>query len=493
MAERTEENRAGMGRSGFVEQHAPWSPDQAEAVARVLEQVTAHGLKTVRLSFVDQHGVLRGKTIVAELLASVLRNGCSLTTTLLAKDTSHRTVYPVWSSGGGLGMAEMTGATDFVAVPDPSSFRILPWAPDSAWMLCDGYFQDGRALPFSTRQLCRAQLRRLEAMGYDYLAGIELEFHIFRIEDPRLQAIHSTQPGTPPVVEVISRGYQYLTESRYDEVEPILDELRHTLQALQLPVRTLEVEFGPSQCELTFGPVAGLAAADNVVLARSAIKQVCRRRGLHATFMCRPHIANTLSSGWHLHQSLRARAGGGNAFMSADPAHDLSPLGRHFIAGLLRHARESCLLTTPTINGYKRYRPFSLAPNSVVWGKDNRGAMLRVIGGPGDPASHVENRVGESAANPYLYFISQLVSAIEGIQCQLDPGPAVDTPYSTQAPLLPRHLLEAIDALRGSTLMRQQLGDPFVEYLLTIKEFELNRFLADEVTDWEQREYFDVF
>ncbi|NKF23562.1 glutamine synthetase [Solimonas sp. C16B3] len=487
-------NPAGVGRSGFVERHAPWTPAQHEAARAALALVAERNIKTVRLAFADQHGILRGKTIVADLLPSIFRNGCGMTTTLLSKDTSHRTVYPVWSGGGGIGMSEMTGASDFVAVPDPTTFRVLPWVDHSAWVLCDAYFQNGEPVPFSSRYQCAQQLQRLGAAGYDYLVGVELEFYVYRMQNSRHTIADSATPAGPaPEVLPLSRGFQYLTETRYDELDPILDRLREDLLALGLPVRTLEVEFGPSQCELTFGPVAGVAAADNVVLARSAIKQICRRLGLHATFMCRPALPGAMSSGWHLHQSLIERSSGRNAFMSTQDELPLSADGMAFMAGLLRHARESSLLAVPTINGYKRFRPFSLAPNNIVWGRDNRGAMLRVIGGTDDPASHIENRIGESAANPYLYFVSQIVSGLAGMEQQLDPGPAVDTPYAPGSELLPRSLVEAVAALRGSTLFEAQLGRRFIDYLLTIKEFELHRFLSDEVTDWEQREYFDVF
>ncbi len=483
----------GMGRTSFVEQHAPWSAAQVEAAARALRMVEEHNIQSVRLSFVDQHGVLRGKTIVAAMLPMALKNGCGMTTTLLTKDTSHRTVYPVWNSGGGFNMAEMTGASDFVMVPDPTTFRILPWAQHTAWILCDGYFQSGEPVLFSTRQQCRSALQKLSDRGFDYLAGIELEFYVYKLEDAMLSARDCTQPATPPQVSMLAHGLQYLTENRYDELEPVLDRLRIALQQLDLPLRTMESEFGPSQCELTFGPVQGLAAADNVVLVRSAIKQICRREGLHATFMCRPALPNALSSGWHLHQSLLDKTTGANVFMSTDAAQPLSTLGRNFVAGLLKHARESCIFATPTINGYKRYRPFSLAPKNIVWGDDNRGAMVRLIGGANDPATHLENRIGESAANPYLYFVSQILSGLAGIEQNLSPVEVVDNPYAANAEVLPAHLLEAIGALRGSALFRQQMGDRFIDYFLTIKDFEVQRFLCDEVTDWEQREYFETF
>jgi glutamine synthetase len=198
------------------------------------------------------------------------------------------------------------------------------------------------------------------------------------------------------------------------------------------------------------------------------------------------------SSGWHLHQSLLDVGTGRNAFVSTDERETLSPCGRQYVAGLLQNAAAACLLATPTINGYKRYRPYSLAPNQIVWARDNRGAMIRVIGAPRDPGTHIENRIGESAANPYLYFASQVVSGMDGIARGLEPPAAVDNPYDPGSRVLPANILEAIAELRQSTLFRRQLGDSFVDYLLTIKDFEVRRFLSEEVTDWEHREYFEL-
>src|SRR5207253_3252760 len=146
-----------------------------------------------------------------------------------------------------------------------------------------------------------------------------------------------------------------------------------------------------------------------------------------ASFMCRPKVANVMSSGWHLHQSLRERRDGGNAFMANEAGALLSPLGQRFLAGLLAHARAAAVFSTPTINGYKRYRPYALAPDRIIWGRDNRGAMVRVLGGRGDAATRLENRVGEPAANPYLYLAAQIVSGRDGIAKNLDPGPSADT------------------------------------------------------------------
>jgi glutamine synthetase len=228
------------------------------------------------------------------------------------------------------------------------------------------------------------------------------------------------------------------------------------------------------------------------MLFRSAVKQICRRLGHHASFMCRPRLPNVLASGWHLHQSLRDRRGGGNAFVPEEDGQWLSPIGRAFLGGLIEHARAAAAFSTPTLNGYKRYRPYALAPDRAIWGHDNRGVMVRALGGPGDAATRLENRVGEPAANPYLYMASQIVAGLDGIARKLDPGPCADTPYETAAPFLPKSLEEALTALRHDACFAEAFGQSFIDYYLRIKEFEIARCQA-EVTEWEQKEYFELF
>jgi len=475
----------------FVEREGLWGDEQFEAAANADKWIEEHNLEVVRFSFPDQHGVLRGKTMMASEAAYMMRNGCALTTTLLAKDTAHKTVFPVFTPGGGFGMPEMQGGCDFLMIADPTTFRVLPWAPQTGWVLCDIYFPNGRAVPFSTRHIYRRALQKLAEAGFDYVAGLEVEFHIFKLDDARLKPADATWPGEPPDVSLLAQGYQYLTEARFDQMEPILEMLRRDVVALGLPLRSVEVELGPSQCEFTFHPQVGMTPADMMTLFRSAVKQICRRQGYHASFMARPKVANTLSSGWHLHQSLRDRRTNANAFISNDK-EVVSRIGRNFLAGLLSHARAAAAFTTPTINGYKRYRSYSLAPDRAIWGRDNRGVMIRVLGGPGDNGTRMENRVGEPAANPYLYMASQIFTGLDGMERMLDPGPSADTPYEAQAPELPKSLDDALRALRNDTCLADGFGASFIDYYLRIKEAELARYQA-EVTEWEQREYFELF
>ena len=245
-----------------------------------------------------------------------------------------------------------------------------------------------------------------------------------------------------------------------------------------------------------------MAAADAAVLFRSAVKQVCQRRGLLATFMCRPALPNFFSSGWHLHQSLLNRPGRSNAFASSAAA--LSDIGRRYVAGLLEHTAPMAVFAAPTVNGYKRFRPYSFAPDRVTWAMENRGTLVRVQGSPGDLSSHVEMRLGEPAANPYLYMASNIAAGLDGIRRNLEPPPPVSAdPYTVEAPLLPSSLSEAVAALDADQFYRSVFGATLVDYLVMMKRAEIRRYedalaaqtgaVGSDVSDWEMREYFEFF
>jgi glutamine synthetase len=223
--------------------------------------------------------------------------------------------------------------------------------------------------------------------------------------------------------------------------------------------------------------------------------------GYFASFMCRPAFKGYFSSGWHLHQSLVDGKSGRNLFMPEREREHLSPLGRAYLGGLLEHAVPSTAFATPTVNGYRRYRPNSLAPDRATWCYDHRGVMIRVLGA--DAATRMENRIGEPAANPYLYIASQIVAGLDGIESARDPGPAHADPYNADRPMLPKSLPEALQALEKAALFRTQFGEVFIDYFLKLKRSEAGRFeqwrketgiaQADEPTEWEQNEYFDFF
>jgi glutamine synthetase len=280
--------------------------------------------------------------------------------------------------------------------------------------------------------------------------------------------------------------------------------LAETYENIGLPLRSIENEYGPGQVECTFDAQPAAQAADDFLLFRTATRQVCRRHGYLATFMCKPAIEGYCTNGWHLHQSLADSNTGQNLCMPEDTGDALSPLAQSYMAGLLENANASAVFATPTVNGYRRFMPNSLAPDRAAWSHDHRGTMLRVLGGVGDPATRLENRIGEPAANPYLFIASQIAGGIDGIERNAQPWDADDAPYEADRPMLPTSLKDGLDALDGSTLFRQAFGDTFINYYLGLKHAELNRFNAyvgdngdqdaeNGISHWEQNEYFDFF
>jgi glutamine synthetase len=279
--------------------------------------------------------------------------------------------------------------------------------------------------------------------------------------------------------------------------------VQHTAQALGLPLLSLEIELGPSQVEAVFEATDALTAADSMVLFRGAVKQALQRAGYLASFMCRPPFPNIMSSGWHLHQSLVHTGSGVNAFQRdapgagtspVDAQYTLSAIGEHYLAGLLEHARAMAVFCTPTVNGFARFQPNALAPQSALWGRDNRGAALRVIGSCGDDATRIENRIGEPTANPYLYLASQIYAGVDGIDRALKAPPATDAPYASANARLPSGLGEALTALESDPLLCTAFGGSFISYFAQIKRSELARYEdAQDKVDFQRREYFSRF
>jgi glutamine synthetase len=494
-----------MTTPSFIERHGLWTDAQRRQADELKARVGKENLQFVRLAWADPHGASRAKAVTMPAFIGALEDGYNINVATTTLDSANARTFASFTRGGGMGLPEMTGSPNLTIVPDPATFRVLPWAPGVGWVLCDEYFNSGVPFHFSARQVLRRQLRRLADKGMTLVAGLEIEWYLLRVVEDRLGDEHIGAPGLrgrPLRTAPPEPGYSYHSESNMDLMQPVLSALAQAFAQLDLPLRSVENEWGPGQVECTFAPCDALTAADNLLLFRTATKQLCRRMGHAATFMCRPGLKGYYSSGWHLHQSL-TDTGGRNLFMPERAGEVLSPLGRAFLGGLMKHAAPATAFATPTVNGYRRFRPNSLAPDRATWCYDHRGVMIRVLGGAGDPATRLENRVGEPAANPYLYVMSQIVAGLDGIENTLDPGPPDDEPYAAQRPLLPKSLMDALDALEREPVFRHALGDVFVDYFLKLKRNEAGRFQrwladngvvdSDETTEWEQNEYFDFF
>lgn len=491
----------------FVERYGLYTAEQREAAQQTVEVVDREGIEMVRLVWPDQHGLLRGKALTADAYRAALESGIEITMAPFFFDSANAIVLNPFTPDGGFAIEGLGGSPNVKMVPDPGTFTVLPWVDNTAVVFCDLYMTDGRVFPLAPRTVLRQALASLAERGFRLVAGIEMEWYLTRLVDDGLGTGSLGAPGSPadpPRVAPVARGYNYLLVDHLDEIDDVLKPIRRALVQMGLPLRSIDDEWAPSQVETTFDVLEGMAVADSAALFRMATKQIAKRNGYIASFMCTPAVAGFYASGWHMHTSLVDVDSGQNLMVPTDDA-PLSELGRHYVGGTLAHGVAASVFTTPTVNGYRRRRPYSLAPDRLTWGRDNRAAMMRVIGGQGDPATHVENRVGDSAANPYLYLAAQVASGLDGVVNKTDPGPVSEDPYSADVQQLPTTLAEAVDALEADRFFRTAFGDAFVDYTVTMKRSEVGRYEAwlaenpdpetyvNGVTDWEHREYFENF
>ncbi|MCZ6764962.1 MAG: glutamine synthetase family protein, partial [Alphaproteobacteria bacterium] len=369
---------------GFIERFGLWNDEQAGLAADLKLQVASKDLQMVRLAWADPHGASRAKSVSLPAFLGALEEGYNINVATSTLDGAGGRVFSSFVRGGGMGLDEMTGSPNLIIVPDPATFRVLPWASGVGWVLCDEYFVDGTPFHFSPRRLLRTQLARLAERDLGHVVGLESEWYLAHGPEARLTDENIGAPGLRGrAVETVpvEQGYSLHSETGLDIMQPVLDRLVAAYQEVGLSLRSIENEWGPGQVECTFEPQDALAAADNYVLFRTATRQLCRRLGFFATFMARPGKPGHYSSGWHLHQSVIETRTGKNVFMAQGGDEPLSELGRKFLAGLLEHCVAATVFSTPTVNGYRRFRPNSLAPDRASWGIDHRGALMRVLGG----------------------------------------------------------------------------------------------------------------
>ena len=465
--------------AGFIEKHSIWGDEQKRLAADLGARIRGANLRLIRLAWADPHGASRAKAVTVPVFLDALKNGYNINVATTTLDSAGGRVFASFTQGGGMGLAEMTGSPNLTIVPDPTTFRVLPWAPGVGWILCDEYFNSGAPFHFSPRQLMRRLAREMEGKGHKLRIGLEIEWYLAKVAEETLGDEHVGIPGLrgrPIRTTPVEPGYSYHSESNMDLMQPVLGALAETYESLGLPLRSVENEWGPGQVECTFSAQDALRACDDLVLFRTATRQVCRRMGHFATFMARPALKGYYASGWHLHQSLVDATSGENRFMAASGTELLSEIGLHYLGGLLANAVPAVVFATPTVNGYRRFKPNSLAPDRAGWAYDHRGTMVRALGGAGDPATRLENRVGEPSANPYLFVASQIIAGLDGIERKLDPGPQDLDPYGAKRTMLPTSLAEALDALDKSALFRKRLGDVFIDYYVKLKRNEAGRF-----------------
>ena len=473
---------------------------RAAAVKALLAQIQSLGLTQLRVVWCDLHGSLRSKTLVCgtddlSALVEVLDNGLGMVSTLLLKDSADQTAVPVFEPGALRGLPGVGAANNMLLLPDPHSLKTLPWAPATGWLRAQPFWADGSSVAVCPRTVLQCVLGDLADQGFVLRCGLEVEFHIHRIS-------RSSLPAEPAALRSLHPGYQLLSDAYADQAAEALAIVQHTALGLGLPLTSLEIEMGPSQFEAVFAATDALTAADNMVLFRNGVRQALRRAGYQASFATLPPFAASVASGWHLHHSL-LNAAGDNAFLRDSPApdstpgdacHTLSDAGAHWLAGLLQHAAGLTALCVPSVAGYGRLKGALMAPQAPVWALDNRSAMLRVLGGAGEPSTRIENRLGEPMANPYLCLAGHVVAGLDGLRRGLQPGPATPATTAGNAPRLPATLGAALDALADDGVLTQGLGAQMLHAYLSVKRHELARFAAaDDPAAWLAEEYFSRF
>ena len=430
----------------------------------VLRRVRDENIPFVRFWFTDTLGVLKSFAIPAEELEGVFEKGKGF-------------------DGSSIDGFNEIHESDMNAMPDPTTFAVLPWRKEHAVgrMFCDILNPDGSPYEGDPRYVMRRALGRMEEMGFDtFNLGPEAEFFLFKDDK-----------GT----EVLDKG-GYFDLTTLDVASDFRRDVFFTLKELGIRVEYQHHEVGPSQHEIDMRYADGLTMCDHVMSYKTAVKEVAMEHGYYATFMPKPLFGEN-GSGMHTHMSLFKE--GQNAFFDGDDEWFLSDVAKRFIAGLLLHAREISALFAPLVNSYKRLVPGFEAPVYSAWSRRNRSALVRVpMYEPGEEkATRAELRCPDPSCNPYLAFAAMLHAGLEGIERGYElPAPMERNLYEMTdsereeniVGTLPQSLGEAIDEMENSKLVRRALGDHVFENYIELKHKEWNDYRI-QVTPWEFDRY----
>ncbi len=438
------------------------------------------GIRKVKVGGFDVDGVLRGKYISLAKFWSSLEKGFGFCDVIFGWDITDELYDNATVTGWS------TGYPDALAKIDPSTFRVLPDAPDTAHFLVDFYTQTGEPHPACPRNLLKGVRQRAVDAGFSPVFSAEFEFWVFQ-ETP--QSLHEKGfRGLDPLSPGMF-GYSWLREG---QLQPLVDDILDTCEAYDIEIEGLHTETGPGVWEAAIRYDDVLAAADKAALFKTTIKQVCARHDLTATFMAK-WSADLPGSSGHVHQSLFDAGNQINLFAAAG-SDSLSETGLHYLGGLVSLSPELTALYSPFVNSYKRYVPGLWAPLNATWGIENRTCGSRVILGPSDSAARIELRQTAADINPYVTMATCLGSGLYGIEQKIKPPPETsgDATASGEAALaLPLTLEAAVAKLRASESAREILGDGFVDHYIRTRDWECRQYNRS-VSEWELRRYFEA-
>ena len=432
---------------------------QEEGVAAIAADAIERGqLKDIEVMWVDHQGHARGKRIDATRFVERARTtGFGFCNASLSWDITGEVK-------AGLRHADWeSGFPDFFAVPDLSSFRVVPWRERAGHVICDLVDDRGQLVAASPRTVLARAIDRLAELGYSARVGVEVEFHLLGDD------------GAPLV------GSQSYSLQVLNQLDPVFGEILDGLRGF-VELEGGNSEYGPGQCEVNLSHDHALAAADQAARFKYGTRELARRRGTLATFMAKP-FAEHAGNSMHLHLSL---------WRDDEPAFTPDGDGensvmRQAIGGILTHLDGIVLFGAPNVNSYKRFEVGSFAPASATWGADNRTVSVRsLVQSPA--ATRIELRTGAADAQPHWAIASLLAAVCAGITAESDPGPRGDgNLYSSGRPL-PTTLIDAIDAAKADDTIAEILGEDAVHDFITLAQLEWQAFVGS-VSEWDRRRY----
>jgi glutamine synthetase len=436
-------------------------------------------IDTVINAITDLQGRLMGKRITGDFFLEHARTGTHFCTYLLGTDMEMRT------PAGYQLMSWETGYGDWLADPDWTTLRIIPWLEKTALVLADTREEEtGELIPIAPRTILRKQVERARELGFDPLMASELEFYLLRdsYEGAAAKHFHDLEP-----FGWYNEDYHLLQATK---AEPLYRQFRNKMCEADIPVEFSKGEAAPGQHEVNIHYDAALESADRHTLFKHGLKEMAWQNGHAVTFMAKPDH-NWTGSSAHVHVSLWDTKRQRNLFHESGASpYAMSATMRHFLGGLIQGMRELAFFIAPFVNSYKRFAPGSWAPVNLVWGRDNRTCAFRVVGQ--ESGLRIETRVPGGDANPYLAYAAIIGAGLHGIEHRIESPPEHkgNAYEATGVPRVPRALWESAELLEKSALAREIFGDDVVAHYVNTARVEQEAF-DSVVTCWERQRYLE--
>lgn len=455
------------------------SEEKLKMLMSVEKIIETQNIKYVRFEQFDLHGIPRSKNVPIAFFKQYVEKGFSFYGGVLGYDIQTRCI-----SDTGYGEERTYG--DAIAVPDISTFEVLPWLPNTARIIVEPYWFDGTPLTATPRYMLKNILKQYEDLGYLVRIGFEFEFYLF--DQKTMKPVYGSQP------EFVTQYNNWNIDFTYYMMDK--------LQEAGYRILTQNAEQGPGQQEINLECRDGMQAVDEAQAFKYAIKEIAVQKGYLATFMTKPMI-DKCASGAHIHINLVDKNTGKNVFLDEKDADGISGICRNFVAGILEHAPANMVFAAPTVNCYKRYKKGVCAPTTATWAFENRSVGVR-IKGKGNSV-HAETRFNCSAACPYVSVLSTLVAGLLGIRKNMTPPEPSNYDVWTNDNLkqLPKTMDEALAAFKADENLKQAYGDEFVKLVVAMKSANIKTAMEEcgdygsdsfneYVSDWELEEFREI-